>query len=201
MLIRKFIVSIVGAVLVAACGNSGEYYEKPPKQVTSALKSAYLPTHVLGGSVKASRVTQPDAETVVTALLAENNSELMRFVTTVVPDGDGSRVSTAILPPEGRNKVRAEKALAENGLAMGLMSAVAKEHVAAAIEGRPFDMMFASPMGKGMIGAMPGMSERIDAANKAASDFAKYQQQADFDEKYGDDWGRSSSDKGDDWGD
>ena len=66
-------------------------------KVREALAAAYVPTHILGQYVKGSRVSTPDDHTVVTALVDENGMELMRFVTTVTPDGEGSEVSTEVL--------------------------------------------------------------------------------------------------------
>jgi len=201
MRVKSFVLACAGAVLLVACGGGGKYYEKTPEQVASALKSAHLPVHVLGGTVAGSRVSQPDDDTVVTALLDRNGSEVMRFVTTFTPDGPGARVATEIRPPEGNNKDRATEAMQANGFAMGMMKKLADEHVAAAIEGRPFDMMFASPpMAKGMMGAMPGMQERINQANETASEFARMEQEAEFEREYGDDWGASGSDAADGWG-
>ena len=200
MRMKSILLACAGAMLLAGCGT-GEYYEKTPQEVSSALKSAYLPVHVLGSTVVNSRVSQPDRNTVVTALLDRDGSELMRFVTTLTPDGTGTRVATEIRPPEGRNKDRAGAAMKANGFAMGMMEKLAEEHVAAAIEGRPFDMTFATPpMAKGMMGAVPGMSERIDAANETAAEFSRYQQEAEFEREYGDDWGRSAGDAADGWG-
>ena len=200
MRVKSFLVACGAAILLASCENSGEYYEKTPQQVASALKSAYVPTAILGGAVASSRVTQPDDTTIVTALVDQSGSEVMRFVTTVTPDGTGARVATEIRPPEGKNKARASEAMETNGAALDMMERLADEHVAAAIEGRPFDMMFASPpMAKGMMNAVPGLSERVGAANAAASEFSRGQQQTEFERKYGDDWGRSAGDATEGW--
>lgn len=200
MRVKSMLLTCAGALLLASC-CAGEYYEKTPQEVTSALSAAYLPVHVLGGTVADSRVTQPDSNTVVTALIDRNGSEMMRFVTTLTPDGAGTRVATEVRPPKGRNEDRASAAMKANGVVLGLMEKLAEEHVAAAIEGRPFHMTFAtSPMAKGMMGAVPGMSEQIDAANEAAAEFSRYEQQAEFESEYGDHWGRSAGDAADGWG-
>ncbi|MDE8650830.1 hypothetical protein [Novosphingobium album (ex Liu et al. 2023)] len=184
--------AIVMTGLLAGCGASGTHYDKTPQQVAAALRSAYLPTHILGSTVKGSRVSQASDGAIVTALLDENGRELMRFVTTVTPDGAGSRVATAVEPPHGANAERAGKAMAQNGYAMGLMKLLAKEHVAAAIEGRPFDMMFASPpMAKEMLGAMPDVQARINQANAGAMDEARADQDGESEEFTEDDWGGS----------
>ncbi len=196
MKFRSSMLSALGALLLASCGNSGAYYEKSPNQVASALKLATLPTHILGSTVARSRVTQPNDQTVVTALLDSDGNELMQFVTTVVPEGEGSRVSTELKVPEGKQSSQAQ------GYAMDLMGKLADEHVAAAIEGRPFDMMFATgPIAKGALAHMPGVNNRIQQANEAAATFAKMDQKQRFREEYGDDWGESGTNYDDGWAD
>jgi hypothetical protein len=170
MRFKAAILSLVPALLLAACGEQGVHYDKAPGEVKMALRMATLPLHVLGSQATGSRVTMPDDQTVVTAVLGPNQSEMIRFVTTVVADGTGSRVSTELVGPEGNNKDRAAKAMAANGYAMGMMDKLATEHVDAAITGRPFDMMFATaPMAKGMIQANPELAGHIEQANAAAA--------------------------------
>jgi len=186
MRVKAFILSVAGAVLLAACGQPGVYYEKTPEQVAAALKDAYLPTHVLGNGIKRSQVTQPDANTVVTTLIAADGSEAMRFVTTITAEGTGSRVLTAIEAPEGKHNQRAGEMMATEGYMMALMDGLAQEHVAAAIEGRPFDMTFgASPMAKGMLKNQPGLQEEIDRANASAMEMAREQQKWDSERRSG----------------
>jgi hypothetical protein len=178
MRIGAFILSVVGAALLAACGPSGTYYEKTPEQVAAALKKAYLPTHVLGSGIKRSKVTQPDPNTIVTALIGANGTEAMRFVTTITPDGTGSRVLTEVRAPEGVNNERANEVMADQAHVMALMDGLANEHVAAAIEGRPFDMMFATnPMAKGMLSNQPGVQEQINEANASAAEWSRMEQE------------------------
>ncbi|MCA0903581.1 hypothetical protein [Qipengyuania aquimaris] len=171
--------------------------------MTHAIKSAHLPTHVLGKQVKRSRVTQPAPDTVVTTLLGEGGREMMHFVTTVTPDGTGSRVATEIAIPEGV-KERLDEAVAKDPMAnyaMNLMHVVAREHVVAAIEGRPFDMTLGNPKAEVAMQMNPEMRAQIEEANKAASDMAKQEQQMHFSQSYGNDWGDSGSSTGDGWGD
>lgn len=156
--------------LLAACGAPGTYYEKSPENVRKSLKSARLPYHILGSTAAGSSVKTPDDQTVITTILDKNRSELMRFVTTITPEGTGSRVNTVIAPPEGANAERAQKAMQENGFATVMLDKLAAEHVAAAVEGRPFDMMFATPaMAKGMINANPEMRAAMNEANASAA--------------------------------
>ena len=197
MALKNILLAVLGGLLLASCGVSGTYYEKSPPAVVAALKAATLPYHILGDKAQGSRVTQPDANTVVTAVLGPDQSELIRFVTTIAPDGAGSRVSVDVQPPEGRNHERATKAMAQNGLTMGLMDKLAKEHVAAAIEGRPFDMMFATPsMAKGMLAANPAVQAQIQQANSAAASMNEAMRN-DHDAGFADD---SSSDEESGWG-
>ncbi len=176
----KFVAAAAAAMLLSACGPQGEYYDKSPSAVVSALRIAPLPTQVMGGTVAGKRVTQPDEGTVVIAALDMNQTELVRFVATLTPDGSGTRVAVDVAPPEGRNKDRFAKASETNALAAAMLPALAKEHVDAAIDGRPFDMASMNPAAK----MVPGMAD----ANRVAADISKMEQQHKFESEYGDDW-------------
>lgn len=197
----------LGAVLWMGWDGGETYYEKPPSEVMSALSSAYVPTHILGSYVKGSRVTMPDGKTVVTALIDENGAELMRFVTTVEADGTGSLVDTVVEAPEGEHAKGAAEAMKSQAFTMSLMEKLADEHVAAAIEGRPFDMLAFNPMAKGMAQSM-GYGEQIDEANAAAMEFSRMDQQGTTESGFADDsWVEPASTEpvedyqgGDDWG-
>lgn len=201
------LVPALGAVLWMGWDGGETYYEKPPSEVMSALSSAYVPTHILGSYVEGSRVTMPDGKTVVTALIDANGAELMRFVTTVTADGTGSLVDTVVEAPEGEHAERAAEAMKSQAFTMSLMEKLADEHVAAAIEGRPFDMLAFNPMAKGMAQSM-GYGEQIDEANAAAMEFSRMDQD-DYagEDGFADDaWVESSGEpasdyeSGDDWG-
>lgn len=202
MTIFRGMLAIFCAILLASCGSSGEYYEKSPEQVTQAIKSAHLPTHVLGKQIKRSRVTQPAPDTVITTLLGEGGREMMHFVTTVTPDGTGSRVATEIAVPEGV-KERLDEAVENDPMAnyaMNLMHVVAREHVVAAIEGRPFDMTLGNPNAQAAMEMNPEIRAQIEQANKAASDMAKSEQQMEFERNYGSGWGDGGTGSSDGWG-
>ncbi|MCB2074283.1 MAG: hypothetical protein H6917_12635 [Novosphingobium sp.] len=190
MNVQRVILAALMAALVAACGARGEYYEKSPSAVKTSLRTATLPLHVLGNWATGKRVTHPDDETVVIAVLDKEQSELVRFVTTVVPDGEGSRVAVDVEPPQGRHAERAARAMEKSGMTMALMNSLAREHVDAAIKGRPFDMTFgANPVAKGVIAAVPGVEARIEKANRTAMEFQEAERRAKFEDEYGDDWG------------
>lgn len=188
------------AVVLWAGIDSGEtHYEKSPEEIRRAIASAYLPVHVLGDTVKRSRVTQPEDGTVVTALLDENDVELMRFVTTVTPDDTGATVKTDVVQPEGEHAERARKAMKEQAFVMSLLEVLAKEHVAAAIEGRPFDMLAFNPTAKALAGPM-GMAQDFEEINRSAADDAAYVQDEAFGKRYGSDWGSEKASRLDGWG-
>lgn len=168
----------LGGVLWLGMGSGGEHYDVPPSQVRASLSSAYVPVHVLGSYVKGSRVTRPDNETVVTALIGDGGVELMRWVTKVEADGEGSSVSTTIEPPVGKNAERAAEAMKSNGFIMSLMNKVAQEHVDAAIEKRPFNMMAFSPAGEAITNTVPGMKEEVARANETAAMISRMEQQS-----------------------
>lgn len=197
---RLFFMCVPFLAAMAWMGFSGsaKHYDRSPHDVKMALASAYVPTHVLGSYVAGSEVTLPDNDTVVTALIDDEGYELARFVTTVLPDGEGSSVSTEVQPPRGAHAERAEKAMKSQVIAMAMLEKVAEEHVAATIEGRPFDMLAMNPAAKAMAGAVPGMSAQIDQANEAAAEFSRMEQ--DHDGGYDDSWGDSGSDYAGGWG-
>ena len=172
------LVPFVGAILWMGMDGSAKHYEKSPAEIRSALSAAHVPTHILGQYVEGSRVTMPDDTTVVTALIDDNGSELMRFVTTVTPDGTGAQVATEVTAPQGKYAARAEEAMKKQGYTMVLMRKLADEHVAAAIEGRPFDMLAFNPMARTVADAA-GYGATFDQANANAADFDKLEQDAE----------------------
>jgi hypothetical protein len=184
MRFASILISALAALLLSACGEQGKYYEQTPDAIRSALQSATLPYHILGSQAKGTRVIKIDDTKTAVAVVGPNDSEMMRFVTTVTPDGTGSRVMVELAPPEGRNKEKAEKAMQSNAMAMMLMKKLADEHVAAAIEHRPFDMMFATPaLAKGMIGASPELRAQLDEANRSAASMNEAARRYEEDEK------------------
>ncbi len=199
----------LGLVLWMGLSGDTTTYARSPAEIHSALKAARVPTHVLGEGVAGSRVRSDGENRVITALVDPAGVELVLFVTTVDPDGEGSQVSTVVQMAPGDRAQEARDALKKNAIATALLEKLADEHVAAAIEERPFDMLFAAPPGAAqMISATPGMRDKIDDANASASDFAKTQQEwaehqreEEFREQYGDDWGASGADSSDGWGD
>jgi hypothetical protein len=202
MKLRNVSIGLVTALLLAACGaQSGTYYEKSPEAVKTALKSAVLPYHILGEHAAGSKVTTPDGNTVVTAILGKDGNEMMRFVTTITADGAGSRINTDVQAPQGANSDRAKDTMKKQAFAMALMEKLAAEHVAAAVEGRPFDMMFATPgMSKGMAAMNPGMKAHFDQANANAEAFNKMKrdiQSSEGDEYASESGGEYASESGD----
>ena len=166
----------LGDVLWLGMGSGAQYYDVPPSEVRTSLSNAYVPVHVRGSYVKGSRVTRPDNETVVTALIGENGVEMMRFVTKVTPDGEGSSVKTTVEPPVGKNAERAAQAMQKQAFVMSMMNKVAQEHVDSAIEKRPFNMMAFSPAGEAMVNSVPGMKDQVAQANANAAAISRMQQ-------------------------
>ena len=202
------LVPALGAVLWMGMDSGSTYYDQSPAQVQSALKAAHLPTHILGSSISGSRVRVLDDGSVVTALIDMGGREAMHFVTTIEPDGEGAQVSTEVKAPDGELAEHAPISMKQNAFTVGLLGKLAQEHTASAIEGRPFDMMFASaPATKGMLAAMPGMDQQINQANEAANSFAKNEQEwaktsqeREFSKSYDDGWAASSDGDDGGWG-
>ncbi|WP_284123751.1 hypothetical protein [Parerythrobacter aestuarii] len=189
---------LAGVMWLGASGG-GTHYDKTPAEVRSALQSALVPLHVLGGQVTGSRVTRLDDETMVTSLLDEGENELMRFVTTVSADGEGSRVETIVEAPKGVHAKRAEETMKKQAIAVSLLELVAQEHVASAIEGRPFNMLALNPAANAMVNAMPETTSSVDDSNAATAEWSRLQQQG-YGETRDNGWGSPNGDYGGDWG-
>jgi hypothetical protein len=190
----------VGGAAWMSVASDGQYYDVAPAQALSRISNAYLPTQVLGSTVKGSRVTLSGKDTAITSLIAADGTELMRFVTTVEADGTGSSVSTTIEPPTGPHAERAAAAMQSQAYTMGLMELLAQEHVEAAIEQRPFNMLAMNPAGDAMLKGMPGMKEHIDQANEAAAMMAEMEQDAFASADSGAELSVDSGFDGGDWG-
>lgn len=190
----------LGGAMWLGMSPAEEHYDVPPVQVLTSLSNAMVPTHVLGSHIKGSRVTRPDNKTVVTALIGADGAEMMRFVTTVEADGEGSSVSTAIEPPVGKNAERAAKAMQSQAYTMALMEKLAQEHVDAAIEKRPFNMLALNPAGDAMVKGDPRMKEQIQQANEAAAMMSRMEQEDYRSRDQSGGWGANTPRRDSDWG-
>ena len=193
--IRVVLLSIV-SLFMAACGQSGTYYEKSPDEIAKAIEGATLAT-VGDRRLVGSEVTRPSANMVVTAAKDQLGGDVFRIITKLTPDGDGTYVETHF------EQVGKRKGHDEN-----MAQLFAAEHVTAAIEGRSFDMMFASnPAAKAIIEQNPEAARRMKASGEAMVAFSKMEQDAAkqeqherFEKQYGSDWGASPSKAQDGWG-
>ncbi|MEL7188922.1 MAG: hypothetical protein AAGK17_05165 [Pseudomonadota bacterium] len=203
MLFKKFALGVVVAATLAACSPSGTYYEKSPEDVLSAIEKQDMPYHMFGDTIAARSVTRPSDDVVVVALVDKMGAEQMRIVAQVSADGSGSRVITQAQDIHGK----LGESNAESSLVGGMFQELAEEHVTAAIEGRPFDMLFATPsVAKAMIEANPEAREKLDQLNQSGQAMGEMQQkmydkvkQREFADKYGEDWAESGSEKSDGW--
>ena len=178
---------VVAALLLVACGQQGTFYEKSPDEVVAALRSAHLPLALIGQEDGSSRVRANDDGTVSTIIVNARGEDMLQLVTTIIPEGTGSRVSMALRPPEGRHAERVAQALSSNDYARSMMSRLADEHLAAAMEGRRFDLTFASPpMARAMLNATPEMRNEIDRANRAMESASTMSRQLDAMERQND---------------
>lgn len=193
MHIRKHFCAFLLALALTGCGNSGTFYDKSPSAVAMSLRATKLPSYMMGETIMGQRVTQPDKDTVVISAIATNQSEAVRFIVKLKPEDEGTRVAVNVQAPEGQNKVRFEKS--GNGAAK--LTPFAQEHVAAAIEGRPFEMSAMTPGSK----AIPVISKEYDRASSAQAAMLEDLRQEGFRNKYGDDWSASGADSNSDWGD
>ncbi len=199
MSIYKILLSSFFAVLLSACGASGQYFEKSPEEVAKALKGAKLPIAILGRNVVGETVTNPTPNTFVITANDELGGDIFRIVATIAPDGNGTRVTSKF--------EQLHKTLGSQDTSMAQKAA--DEQIASTIEGRAFDMMFAtSPAAKAVLSAQGGkVQERINAANETMVAFSEMEREMaaqekreKFEKEYGEDWGASGSAADGGWG-
>lgn len=183
------IILMSAAMLIGACSQSGTYYDKTPDAIAAALTDANL-SPMLAGDISDKTVSRPNPNTIVITGNDELGGDVFRIVANLTPDGSGTVVNTKfelLHKKKGHDEYMAQK--------------MATEHVAAAIEGRPIDVMAAAnPLAKAVVNSNPEMSKAANQAFNAAVAFEKMDKQAKFEKEYGDDWGASSPGSDDGWG-
>ncbi|MEM6475990.1 MAG: hypothetical protein AAF687_07475 [Pseudomonadota bacterium] len=196
MNIRRFALAALASTLLAGCGFQGEYYDATPEQATFRIKNAPMPTPFLGTGVARKEVITAEDGSIVTLFKNKAGKTGIQISATITPDGEGSRIATSVVYDKSKLGSGAESAMAS-----GLITKLGEEHVAAAVEKRPFDMMFAAgPMAKGMMANNPGMAKQMQEANRMASEMAQAQRRGSYDSEYGG-WGsENGGGSGADWG-
>lgn len=187
---RKVGFGLIAALFLAGCGSDGEYYEKSPDAIATAISNAEL-SPMIGGDVSDKSISRPDKNTVTITAHDDFGGDVFKITSKLTPDGSGTRVQTEfklLHKKKGHDQYMAQK--------------MATEHVAAAIEGRSPDIMAAAhPMARAIVNSNPEMKKTINQGLDAAMAMERAEQQSEFDEEYGDDWGASSENYEDGWGD
>ena len=177
------------AFFIGACSQSGTYYEKSPDDIALALSDAKM-SPLLAGDVNESTVSRPNANKVIITGNDDFGGDVFRIVADLTPDGSGTLVSTKF-----------ELLHKKKGYDNYMAQQMATEHVAAAIEGRSVDVMAAAnPIAKAIVNSNPEMSKAVNQGLNTAIAFEKMEEQAEFNKKYGDDWGANSASSDDGWG-
>ncbi|MDF8332055.1 hypothetical protein [Novosphingobium cyanobacteriorum] len=166
----RSVLALVAALLLSACGK-GTYYPVPPSEARSALLASEIPVMLFGSQAGGTEAVIRRGDTVVWRVLDMDDNELLRLSAQVQPDGEGSRIVTDVLPPEGPNKARAEKGIAANPQIAGLYRTIANEQVNAVLNQRDFNMASITPAM--MSAALVTMPQIQQQAMKAASEAQK----------------------------
>ncbi len=125
-------------LLLGACGEPGKYYDKSPEAVFAAIEEARIPVSMLTSKMVGKTVSRPAHNLIVVTANDHFGGDIVRFVTKVTPEGNGSRVI-------GRFEAGSLKPPAER---QQLLDKAVQEFAEAAIEDRPFNVLFASPTGE-----------------------------------------------------
>lgn len=179
----RSVLALVAALLLSACGK-GAYYPVPPTEARNALVASEIPVMLFGSRAGGTEAVIRHGDTVVWRVLDMDDNELLRLSAQVQPDGEGSRIVTDVLPPEGPNKARAEKGIAANPQVAELYRTIASEQVNAVLNHRDFNMASITPAMMGAtLATMPQIQQQ---AMKAASE-AQKQDRANIQRAYDDD--------------
>lgn len=138
---RHFVV-LAAAALLWGCGGGtpqGETYALPADQVREALLDTDAPIQVFGSRAVDWKTAREGDDTVIWTVIGDDDRPLMRFGAKMVAVKGGTRVDVEVLPPEGKNKERVAKGIAEHPEIRDLYHVAMTEEIDAKLEHRGFD--------------------------------------------------------------
>lgn len=170
-------------VVLAGCAK-GNYYAVRPGEARQRLADSEIPVMVFGSSATAAEAVQRGSGTIVWRVLNEDDDEMMRLAAHVSADGDGSRIWTEVLPPEGAFHARVAKGMGKVPAVVAFYEKVAEEQVASVMAGRDFSMAAVTPA---MMGATFAITQQIQQDAMHAASEAQKAQRRNIAQAYDDD--------------
>jgi hypothetical protein len=171
------IAGLLALLLLGACGrNQSIVAERPMSEVHSLLAAADELPPVFGTDEPDLRMDTADPK-VVAWILSVKNQEIMRFIATLVPDGE-RRTSvdlTVQAPP------KFEKRLNDNAAVRDFYLSAMREQVASILEDRPFDLTHTYPQMQKAIAANIG---NITASAEAAAEASRKRERENIERAY-----------------
>ena len=162
---RVFAVAgVLTLLLLGACGrNQSIVAERPMSEVHGLLAATDELPPVFGSDEPDVRMETADPKAVAWVLSAKND-EIMRFVATLAPQGEGkTTVEIALQAPP-----KSEKWLNDNASVRDFYLAAMREQVASTLEARPFDLTRTYPqMQKAIRANIGNVVASADAAAEA----------------------------------
>lgn len=160
--------ALVPALLAGAgCSQFGAYYPVPSSVARDRLLASEAPLMPFGQMATDSVTLQKGDDTIVWAILDDDDHELIRIVAKIAPGAESTRVWSDVAPPQGTRHDAVARGLTENVSSAGLYRAVAAEQVDSALNQRRFDLTRTyGPMMAATLANLPRLSKTFsdDAA-------------------------------------
>ena len=139
-------VTVGAAVLAAGCGKPGEVYQRPPNEVRDLLRTVEVPLYMFGNTADTQFAVDASDPAKVIWKVTADDSPLMRFTATLVPEGETQ--TRVLLDLTGANvgKFReVEQYLAKAKEIRALYLTTMTEAVDSTLDGRAYDITATYP--------------------------------------------------------
>ena len=180
---------VPAALTLAGCWQSGTSYPLPSAEVRERLRSAEAPLTTFGQSAADSVTLEQGDDTIVWAIVDDEDREMIRLVARMVPEGQTTRVTADIAPPEGARHDAVAKGLAANASIASFYRAVAAEQVDSALNKRDFDLTRTyGPMMAATLANLPRMRRTFDEDAAASAKTERENTQRAYDDEASGRW-------------
>jgi len=132
---------------VASCGKDpGEVYQRPPSEVRDLLRTVEVPLYMFGNTADTQFTVDASDPAKVIWKVTADDSPLMRFTATVVPEGETKTRVLLELTGTDAGKFRGvEQFLDKKKEVRGLYLATMTEAVDSTLDGRAYDITATYP--------------------------------------------------------
>ncbi|HEV2044625.1 MAG TPA: hypothetical protein VGR05_08105 [Sphingomicrobium sp.] len=138
--------TVGAAILVAGCGKPGEVYQRPPSEVRDLLRTVDVPLYMFGNTADTQYAVDASDPAKVIWKVTADDSPLMRFTATLVPEGETQTRVLLDLTGANEGKFReVEEYLAKAKEIRALYLTTMTEAVDSTLDGRAYDITATYP--------------------------------------------------------